>query len=197
MKKCFLLIIVILLLCACTPSTSVIQTAIAQTQTFAPTWTNIAMTPSQTATRIFTITPSQTATRSLTRTPSQTATSIYSMTPSETATPTYTMTSSETATLTFTPTSTNTSTATWTPSATIDPLTLARDDGYYLVNIDIAPGIWRNNGTDEHCFWETTSRTGTIISDYFGAGGGTTSIRPTDFAFQAKRCGTWTFLSSP
>jgi hypothetical protein len=196
MKKCFLLITVVLLLCACTPSAGTIQTAIAQTQ--GPiTQTQMAIAQTQTfapsLTSIDTLTPSRTATPVFTMTSFQTATPLFTLTPSQIATPLFTMTPSETATSTFTSTSTDT----WTPTATINPLTLARGDGYYLVNVEIAPGTWRNNGTDEHYNWVTTTRTGAIIRDYFGPGSGTAYIGPTDFAFQATRCGTWTFLSGP
>jgi hypothetical protein len=107
------------------------------------------------------------------------------------------MTPSQTATPSFTPSNTNTPSDTWTPTATINTLTLARGDGYYLVNVEIAPGTWLNNSTDEHCKWTRTSRTGAIIHEYFGPGSGTAYIDPTDFAFQSIRCGTWTFLGSP
>lgn len=212
MKNCYFLIVVALLLSACTPSASNIQTAIVQTQvfitqtqlaiartqTFVSTLENInTITPSRTSTRTFTKTPSQTLSPTFTLTPSMTASSIYSMTPSGTATRTLTMTPTQTASPTFTTTFTNTPTLTWTPTITPNPLNLPRGDGYYLIYIEIAPGIWRNDSTDQHCYWETTSRTGTIINSYFGPGGGTADISPGSYAFQSRRCGTWTFLKNP
>jgi hypothetical protein len=199
MSKCQLILIVVLLITACTPSDSHIQTAIAQTQvvltqtqlviaqtqTFESVRINPnTLTPSMTATRTFTRTPSLTPTRSLTLAPSLTDT-LNAKTPSLRASPTFTMTRTYTPTFTLTPTTTN------------NPLTLPHEDGYYLVGIEISAGIWRNNSTDLHCNWQTTSRNGTIIYEYFGAGGGTADISPTSFAFQSKRCGTWTFQSNP
>jgi hypothetical protein len=85
-------------------------------------------------------------------------------------------------------------------SATAQQLAYLREDkpdGNYLVGIDIAPGVWRNNGLTDSCYWETNTRTGEIIRNYIGVGRGTVYIGLTDFSFRSERCGTWTFLSNP
>ena len=46
-----------------------------------------------------------------------------------------------TATPKFTPTITNTPAPTNTPSPTVDPLKKAKGDGFYLIGVDIAPGV--------------------------------------------------------
>jgi hypothetical protein len=199
MHKCHLYIIVALLLTSCTPSESHIQTAIAQTQAvLTQTQLVFAQTQNFLSTRIESpsFTPSMTPTRTLTRTPSQTPSPPFTTTPSLTPT-SDPRTPSLRASLTLTMTRTNTPTLTSTLTATDDPLKLPHYDGYYLVGIEIAPGIWRNDSTDLHCTWQTTSRSGAIIFEYFGNGGGTADINPTSFAFESRRCGTWTFQSNP
>jgi predicted RNA-binding Zn-ribbon protein involved in translation (DUF1610 family) len=82
----------------------------------------------------------------------------------------------------------------------IDTMRSEFPDGNYLVNVDIAPGVWRNDGsatTDNNCYWVSTTETGDIIRNYFGAGNGTAYIGKTDFQFSSNNCGIWTFLSPP
>jgi len=76
-----------------------------------------------------------------------------------------------------------------------DSLYNDKQPGIYLVNIDIAPGIWRNNGTSDECYWEITTEKGDVIDNHIGMSGGTANIPET--AFQVtfeKECGTWAFL---
>jgi len=70
--------------------------------------------------------------------------------------------------------------------------------GNYLVGVDIAPGVWRNNGTTDNCYWEVTDRSGSIISNDFGMGGGTAYIPASAFQVSFNEdCGVWTYLGSP
>lgn len=67
--------------------------------------------------------------------------------------------------------------------------------GFYLVNIDIAPGVWRNFGDSDSCYWSVTNWKGEIIDNFFGMTGGTMYV-PTN-AFQveiSKECGAWVLL---
>lgn len=70
-----------------------------------------------------------------------------------------------------------------------------RGDGFYLVGVDMAPGLWRNNGQASDCYWERSTKTGDIIDNHFGDGGGTAYILPSDFQFETGDCGTWVWLS--
>jgi hypothetical protein len=165
----------ICLLAACAPSAQAIQTAIARTQSV---WTKV---------------PTQTAYPTQTPYPTQTAVPTFAITVvvTEIVTPTFTFTPL------FTPTITNTPSKTSIPTPTLDPLKAPKVDGNYLVGVDIAPGIWRNDSNGNDCYWSRLTRTGEIIDNYIGAGKGTTYIAPTDFAFYSERCGTWTYLSPP
>ena len=89
-------------------------------------------------------------------------------------------------------------TATETPTPEVDPLYSDKQPGVYLVGIDIAPGIWRSQGTSDSCYWKITDRTGDIIENYLGFAGGTMYV-PVD-AFQVeldKDCGVWVYLGPP
>jgi len=72
-----------------------------------------------------------------------------------------------------------------------------KGDGFYLVNVDIAPGVWRSTGSGDGCYWSTTTKTGDIIDNHFGMSGGTTFISPSTFQVELNGCGTWVFVSAP
>jgi len=130
-----------------------------------------------------------------TNTPLATYTSYPTLTPNPTYTPeiilvtaTYTSTPKFTPTITMTPT--NTATLTSTPDVTM----MDKSDGFYLVNAEIAPGVWRSNGTQDDCYWEITTSTGDIISNHFGMAGGTMFIPNTAFQVMLEDCGIWTYM---
>ena len=96
-------------------------------------------------------------------------------------------------------------TPTFTPSPTVTPnvaktataearLILPKSDGFYLVNVDIAPGVWRSQGTSTNCNWKRTTKTGDVINMHYGQAGGTIYISSDDFQVQFSRCGTWVYL---
>ena len=85
-------------------------------------------------------------------------------------------------TLKHTPTITNTPTNTFTPTPTTDPLRKTKGNGFYLIGVDIAPGVWRSQGTGDSCYWSVTTLTGDIIDNHFGMSGGTAYIP--DYGFQ-------------
>ena len=108
--------------------------------------------------------------------------------------PTFTSTPLYTPTITQTPTVTQTSTKTPTITPTDNPLTMIHYDGFYLVGIVIAPGLWRSQGSDNGCYWEIDTRTGDIINNHFGMAGGTMYISTTAFQVSMKDCGNWIYL---
>jgi hypothetical protein len=125
--------------------------------------------------------------------PTQTAFPTYTPQPTYTAPPTVFVT--KIVTQTHTPTPVFTPTITDTPSPTLDPLQQSRGNGFYLVNVDIAPGIWRSQGTNSDCYWVVTDETGDIIANHFGQAGGTAYIPETAFQVEFSDCGTWIFLN--
>lgn len=105
--------------------------------------------------------------------------------PTRTALPTYTQGP------TLTPAPTN------TPAPTIDTTKANKGNGFYLVNVDIAPGVWRSTGSSDGCYWAVTSSTNDILNNHFGMSGGTAYIDPAGFQVEFNGCGTWEFLSPP
>lgn len=103
-----------------------------------------------------------------------------------------------TTTYTKTPEYTPTITPTYTPkpteTPTISPLYLTKGDGFFLIGIDIAPGIWRSSGTQDNCYWSVTSESGDIIDNHFGMSGGTAFLPDSGFQVQFEDCGNWEFL---
>jgi hypothetical protein len=135
-----------------------------------------------------------------TRVPTNTPYATYTAYPTQTPRPTYTpkiilVTATYTATPEYTPTETFTPTNTNTPTKTPDFRTMDKSAGFYLINIDIASGIWRSQGTSDSCYWEITTKTGDIISNHFGMAGGTMYVPATGYQVMLdKDCGTWTYL---
>ena len=91
----------------------------------------------------------------------------------------------------------NTPAPTNTPSPTSDPLKRAKGDGFYLVGVDIAPGVWRSSGTGDRCYWAVTRANGDIIDNHFGMSGGTAYVSTAGFQVQFESCGIWTFVQDP
>ncbi len=182
MKTGTILFFLAIIFSACAPSPQVIQQALLSTQAALPTTTAYpTYTPNPT------YTPYPTLTAQATNTPAPTYTPIIILvTPISSPTPLYTST--------ITPTPTKTPIPTNTP----DPLKADKGAGNYLVNVDIAPGVWRNDSTSSECYWKRSTKTGDIIDNYYGMGSGTIYISPTDFSVELQaECGTWTYLQGP
>jgi hypothetical protein len=179
--KRFAALLIFLIISACAPSQQAIQTAIIQTQS---AWTAV---PSQTPY------PTQTAYPTYTSIPSPTRTLLPTFTPLPTSTPTsispVTLTAiSKSATalqvmyeVTFT-------------AEVIGTLRATRNDGYYLVGSEIAPGNWRSTGTSDNCYWELDDENGNIIANDFGMAGGVIHIPSDAYQLQVKDCGDIVFL---
>jgi hypothetical protein len=186
MKSIYYLILIAVLLAACTPSASQVQEVISQTQAM---WTSVptnspfpTLTPFPTYTAFPTYTLQPTIAVEVTR--------IVMVTATNTPTPLYTPT--EPGPPTETPNATKTAEA-----LQYAKLHSNKEDGNYLVNVDIAPGIWRSQGTGPDCYWEIDTRNGGIINNYIGNAGGTAYIDASAFSIMFERCGTWVFLSPP
>jgi hypothetical protein len=183
MRKFILLAAIVILLAACAPTAAQIQPLVAQTLTAFPT---------ATAYPTLTSNPTYTPFPTLTAYPTQTAYPTH--TPAATYTPwivtvTFTATPQFTSTITLTPTKTETLTP------TLDPLKADKEDGFYLVGVDIAPGVWRSQSGFDKCYWEVSTQTGDIISNDFGMSGGTMYVPASGYQVELKNCGTWTYLS--
>jgi hypothetical protein len=135
MKPAYYLVVFALILVACAPYPSQVQKVIAQTQAV---WTSI---PTNTPYPTFTPFPTYTAFPTYTHEPTIAVevTRIVMVTPTYTFTPRYTPTITSTRTNTFTPTKTPNATQT-AETLLLANLRADKGDGYYLVNIDIAPG---------------------------------------------------------
>ena len=174
MKETYLLIVMVILLASCAPSPSSIQTAIAGTsEAWTPISTNTAF-PTYTSVPTIFITKIVTVEKLVTAT--FTATPLY--TPTDTPTPTATPDMAATGT-----------------ALTNLKLKADKSDGFYLINIDIAPGVWRSTGTGDSCYWAVTSKTGNILDNHFGMAGGTAYISPNGFQVEFNGCGMWVYLS--
>lgn len=67
-------------------------------------------------------------------------------------------------------------------------------DGFYVVGVDIAPGLWMSTGFGSSCYWARHNITQDIQDNEYGFPGGAVMIRPDDFEFYTRGCGTWTML---
>lgn len=78
----------------------------------------------------------------------------------------------------------------------IEVQTAPKKDGFYVVGVDIAPGLWWSQGKGSRCYWARQTVTQDLIDNDLGFPGGAVMIRPEDFEFYASGCGTWTMLDS-
>lgn len=113
-----------------------------------------------------------------------------------TPTPLYTPTNTPIPSATPLPSKTPNKALTVTANA-LAALRSPKGDGFYLVGVDIAPGVWRSTAGSDNCYWETSKANGNIIRNHFGASGGTAFVGPGDFQVQFKNCGRWEWLSAP
>jgi hypothetical protein len=205
-------LILAVILTGCAPSAASIAQAVSQTQsgwTAVPSqtpystqtpWPTYTQLPTQTraATVAVTVLVTVEVTRIIDRPVTVTPTPTPIDSPTVTDTPTDTPIPSDTPRPTDTPSETPTPNEAQTATAAaFAALTEARPDGNYLVNIDIAPGVWRNDGSGSdgtNCYWERLTKTGAIINNYIGAGGGTMFVGANDFQVHMENCGTWTYL---
>jgi len=71
----------------------------------------------------------------------------------------------------------------------------SKDDGFYTVGIEIAPGRWRSTGLGGDCYWERRNAFQDIIDNHFGNAGGTIYINSNDYEVYFDDCGIWEYLS--
>jgi hypothetical protein len=167
-----LLLISILFLAACAPSTETIQQAIEGTLAARPTLTPVAT---------YTLQPT------------------YTALPTHTSYPTYTPESTSTPYPSPIPTETATPTPELSPTPTLDPIMDVHGPGNYLVNVDMMWGNWRSQvqGGDD-CYWEIKDRFGDTISNYYGNTGGVIYIPVDAYEVQLDpNCGDWVYLGIP
>lgn len=170
------------------------------TQTAYPTFTS-----EPTATRVIarrgTLTASPTLYPTHTPYPTYTKFPTHTSFPTLTAYPTYTVLPSLTPNATYTAQPTPEPQVVWQiVTATDDPDILKADkkDGFYLVGIDIAPGIWtiRTDARYTKCYWKLTDRRNQIIRNYLGTAGGSIIIDDTMLQLEIQNCGTIEFVQS-
>ena len=71
-----------------------------------------------------------------------------------------------------------------------------KKDGYYVVGLDIAPGVWKSNGLSSSCYWARYDLTQDINDNELGYAGTVVTIRADDFEFYTKGCGVWTMIDT-
>jgi hypothetical protein len=86
--------------------------------------------------------------------------------------------------------------ATVTPAAAAeeeDPLTTPKEDGFYTVGVEIAPGTWESTGTEDLCYWAVLDQNQDIIKNHLGLAGGSVTISADAYEVQFRDCGTWEY----
>lgn len=82
------------------------------------------------------------------------------------------------------------------PAQPIEVQTAPKRDGFYVVGVDIAPGVWWSQGKGARCYWARQNVTQDLIDNDIGFPGGAVTIRPDDFEFTTSGCGVWTMLDT-
>lgn len=71
-----------------------------------------------------------------------------------------------------------------------------KPDGFYLVDTEIEPGVWKTEEGKSKCYWKITDFKGNIISNYLGAGGGTIFIDENAYQIEILNCGITTYIET-
>ena len=71
-----------------------------------------------------------------------------------------------------------------------------KGDGFYTVNVEIAPGRWQSTDSGDACYWSRLTGTQDILDNHFGLAGGTVTVRSTDYEIVFDDCGMWEYLGS-
>lgn len=87
----------------------------------------------------------------------------------------------------------NNATATSDILESIDP-TAPKEDGVYLIGVQIARGKWGSAPGEAECIWFKRKASGQILEQYTGPSGDTLSLDPRDYEVEFIGCGTWTYL---
>ncbi len=190
MKTIICLLLIGLMISACGISPKAMQSAIEGTVaafTEYPTYTEVPPFSTYTPYPTYTSVPSLTAVIIVITATNPPFTATITLTPTITPTPS------------TTPTATQTPNITQTEEARLVATQIStHGPGFYLVGVDIAPGVWRSSSSLDSCYWGRYDRTGEIIDNYFGYGGVTIYIAATDFSVElGEDCGDWTYLSQP
>ncbi len=67
-------------------------------------------------------------------------------------------------------------------------------DGVYEVGKDIAPGMWRSNGSLFGCFWERLDSNFNEHNAHYGYAGGSVYIEESDHYVRFLECATWFYV---
>lgn len=130
-----------------------------------------------------TLVPLATYTPYPTYTPNPTYTAVPAVIVTATPLPA-TSTPARTSTATKPPMPTAVPPTTLPPTAPPNKLTEAKGAGFYLVNLEIAPGLWRSQGNAKNCWVKTKTRTDDLIDIDLGPPGKTFYINANDFSVE-------------
>jgi len=69
-----------------------------------------------------------------------------------------------------------------------------KEDGFYTVGLEIAPGKWKSTGAGDSCYWARLDGNQKTLGNHFGNAGGTVTIRTTDYEVSFNDCGAWEYV---
>ncbi len=69
-----------------------------------------------------------------------------------------------------------------------------KEDGFYTVGVEIAPGKWESTGDGDSCYWQRLDDKQETIANHFGLAGGTVTILESDYEVHLEDCGTWNYV---
>jgi hypothetical protein len=78
--------------------------------------------------------------------------------------------------------------------ALLPDATSPKENGFYTVGVEIAPGRWQSTGSSDNCYWARLTGTNDILDNHFGNAGGTVNIGAGDYEVTFEDCGVWEYL---
>ena len=65
-----------------------------------------------------------------------------------------------------------------------------KDDGFYLIGVEIAPGVWETENGRDSCYWALLDDNQETLKNHFGPSGGTINLTENNYELEIKNCGT-------
>lgn len=65
-----------------------------------------------------------------------------------------------------------------------------KGDGYYLIGVEIASGVWETANGSDSCYWALLDNNQETLKNHFGPSGGTINLAGNYYELEIKNCGT-------
>jgi len=72
----------------------------------------------------------------------------------------------------------------------IAQMSAPKNDGFYLIGVEIAQGVWETENGQSACYWALLDNNQEILKNHFGLSGGTINLTENYYELEIRNCGT-------